>query len=135
MRQPIAILICLSLLTTSCASAGGPRVQAAPQPSTAGSAAIAEYVQRLAPGSRVRVDLADGTSLRGTLMKTSADAVVVQKHTRLPEPPIEMPMTQIMRVSVEGGSGTSTAKAVAIGITVGVASFFTILAIVAAALD
>ena len=136
MRRLLSILICCSLVIpgAGCASAGGPRLQAAPQ-SAAATATIAEFVQRLAPGSRVRVDLTDGTSLNGTLMKASADAVVVQKRTRVAEPPIEIPMAQVARVTVDNGSGTSTAKAVAIGITVGVASFFTILAIIAASLD
>src|SRR5262245_49804362 len=118
MRQLLAILICIALVTptTGCASAAGPRLQAAAQPTAASAATIAEFAQRLTPGTRVRVDLTSGKSLRGTLMKTSPDSIVVQQHTRLPEPPIETPMSQVARVTVETGSGTSTAKAVAIGV-------------------
>jgi hypothetical protein len=90
-------------------------------------------VQRLPAGSRVRVERVDGSTLHGTLMKAAADAIVVQKNTRVPEAPVEVPMDQIARVTIENGGGASTGKAVAIGIASGVGAFFAILAIAFAA--
>jgi hypothetical protein len=101
-------------------------------PSVVNTSSMADYVQRLPVGSRVRVERTDGTSLRGTLMKSTADAIVVQKNTRIPEPPIEIPVAQLARVTIDGGSA-STAKAVGIGIASGVGAFFAILAIAFAA--
>jgi hypothetical protein len=95
-------------------------------------AAMADYVQRLPAGSKVRVERTDGLTLRGTLMKATPDAIVVQTNTRVPEPPVELPLTSLARVTVETGGGTSTAKAIGIGIASGVGAFFGILAILAA---
>jgi hypothetical protein len=121
------------MLTTGCASASGPRVPVAqPAANPAATAAIAEYVQRLPPGSHVRLDRADGTLLKGTLLKATADAVIVQKHTRVPEPPIEVPMAQVARVTLDD-TGSSVGRSIGIGIAAGLGVFFGILAIIAAA--
>jgi hypothetical protein len=136
MRRVIAMGVVLAMLTTGCASAGGPRrtttvATTMVQPGVVGTAAMADYVQHLPAGSRVRVERTDGTAVRGMLMKASADVVVVQKNTRVPEPPIEVPLGQLARVTVENG-GSSTGKAIAIGIASGVGAFFGALAILAA---
>jgi hypothetical protein len=131
MRKTIATVLMLAMVTTGCASAAGPRMAVARQPGVVSTSSMADYVQRLPAGSRVRVERIDGTSLRGTLMKAAADVIVVQKNTRVPEPPIEIPVGQLARVTIDGGS--STAKAVAIGIASGVGAFFAIIAIAFAA--
>jgi hypothetical protein len=104
-----------------------------PAPSPVDTTSMADYVGRLQAGSKVRVERTDGATLHGTLMKAAPDAIVVQKNTRIPEAPVQIPLAQIARVTVENGSGTSTAKAVAIGIASGVGAFFAILAIAFAA--
>lgn len=136
MRRLLSILICTALITpaTGCASAGRTAVTTAPQRPVVDTTSMAEYVQRLPPGSKVRVERTDGTSLRGTLMKAGPDAIVVQANTRIPEPPIEIPIAQLARVTLNGG-GTSTGKAIAIGIASGVGAFFAIVAIVAATIS
>ncbi len=136
MRQLLAVLTCVSLIisTTGCASASDTRVAMAPQAGAANKSTMADYVQRLQVGSKVRVERTDGTSLRGTLMRASAESIVVQKNTRVPEPPLEVPVAQIARLTLEGG-GMSTGKAVGIGVAAGVGAFFAIIAIIAAAWD
>jgi len=129
----IAVVLALTLAGTGCASASGPRVTTGPQPGSVEVAAMAEYAQKLQVGSKVRLDRADGTTLRGTLMKATATSVVVQKNTRIAEPIVEVPMAQVVRLTPEGGNGASTAKAVGIGIASGVGAFFAILAIAFAA--
>jgi len=133
MRKLMAMVLALAMVTTGCASAAGPRVAIARQPAAAATVSMSEYVQRLQTGSRVKVERTDGSSLRGTLMKAGADAIVVQKNTRVPEPPIEIPVAQIARVTID--AGTSTGKAVGIGIASGVGAFFAILAILAATIE
>jgi len=135
MRRMTALLLSAAMITTGCASTGGARFAAAPQPAVVDSTAMADYVQRLPAGSKVRVERTDGASLRGTLMKTGGDAIVVQKNTRLPEPPVAVPIAEIARVTLDGGHGTTTAKAVAIGIASGVGAFFAVLAIAFATVD
>lgn len=133
LRQILALALCGALAGTGCASASGPRIAQAPQTPQAPQAdnsALADYVQRLAAGSKVRVERTDGTSLRGTLMKATPQAILVQKNTRVPETPVEVPLSQVSRVTLNTGS--SVGKTVAIGVGTGVASFFGILAILAA---
>jgi len=134
MRRVLATILCAAMVTTGCASAGRAPVTTAPQASVVDTQAMADYVQRLPAGSKVRVERTDGTSLRGTLMKATAGTIVVQKNTRVPEPPVEVPVAQLARVTLNNG-GTSTGKAVAIGIASGVGAFFAILAIAFATVD
>ncbi len=133
MKQVIALIVCAAMLISGCAAAThGPMTTPAAPPSTA---TMADYVQRIAAGSKVRVERTDGGSLKGTLMKATPDAITVQRNSRLPEPPIDIPIASIARVTLETGGGTSTGKAIAIGIASGVGVFLGILAILAASLD
>jgi len=134
MRRLLAVMVSAAMVTTGCASAGGPRMSTTMvQPGVVSTAAMAEYVGKLPVGSKVRVERTDGAVLRGTLMKATADTIVVQKNTRVAESPVDVPLAQVARVTLEGGGGSSTAKAVAIGIVSGVGAFFAILAIAFAA--
>jgi hypothetical protein len=103
-------------------------------PAVVDRAAMADYVQRLPAGSKVRVERTDGTSFRGTLMKATGEGILVQKNTRIAEPPVDVPLAQIARVTVDGG-GSSTGKTIAIGIASGVGIFFAIIAILAATIS
>lgn len=136
MRKFIAVLACSSLITTACASAGRTPVTATTlQPSVVDRTTMTDYVQRLPMGSRVRVERTDGSTLRGTLMQSSSEAIVVQKSTRIPEAPVSIAITELARVTTENGNGIGAGKAVAIGIASGVGAFFAILAIAFAAGD
>jgi len=132
MRQLLAILTSITLITPSagCASAGATRTSMQPQPNVVDATAMADYVQRLPAGSTVRVERTDGTSVRGTLMRATGAVVVVQKNTRIPEPPVEVPMAQVARVTLNG-NGMGTGKAIGIGIASGAGAFLAILGIFA----
>jgi len=135
MKKVLTLVLCLATATVGCSSASGGRVPVQ-MPTVSDTSAMADFVQKLSPGSRVRVDRTDGHSMKGTLMRATAQAITVQAHTRVPEPPLEIPLNTVTRVSLEGnGGGTSTARAVGIGIAAGLGAFFGILAIVAASLD
>jgi len=142
MKRMLAIVLCVSLGTSACASAGGPRYVTAPAPAASQSgspvvdpAVMSDFVQRIPAGSRVKVERAKGDTIRGTILKTTPDALVVQRNTRVPETPVEVPYSTIARVTLEDGRGSSVAKAVGIGVASGVGSFFAILAIFAASWD
>jgi hypothetical protein len=131
-RKTVAALVCAALMTTGCASASGPRVEQAPAaPNVQDRAVLAEYVQRLAAGSRVRVERTNGDSLRGTLMKATPDVIVVQKNSRVPEAPVEVPLSDVTRVTLDTTS-SSLGKHIAIGVGSGVAATFGVLLILAA---
>ncbi|MEO6236133.1 MAG: hypothetical protein ABIQ52_03990 [Vicinamibacterales bacterium] len=133
-RQVTALGLCAVMMITGCASASGSRVAQPSAPQIQDRAVLAEYVQRLAPGSKVRVERGGGESLRGTLMKATADAIVVQKNTRVPEPPIEIPLSDVSRVTLDSG-GASVGRNIAIGIGSGVAATFGVLLLLAALLN
>jgi hypothetical protein len=131
-RQTVAAFVCAALVTTGCASASGPRMAQGPAaPNVQDRAVLAEYVQRLPAGSRVRVERASGESLRGTLMKATPDSIVVQKNTRLPEAPVDVPLSDVTRVTLDATS-SSLGKHIAIGVGSGVAATFGVLLILAA---
>jgi hypothetical protein len=134
LKQTLALVLCVAIATAGCASASSGQAPAtAPVPAKTDTATMADYVQRLPAGSRVRVDRTSGHSVKGTLMRASADAITVQANTRVPEAPIEIPIGEVTRVALDRGS--STAKAVGIGVAVGVGTFFGILAILAASFE
>ena len=131
-RKIVASLVCAAMLTTGCASAGGPRIPpASPAPNAHDNAILGEYLQRLPAGSRIRIERRDGGSFRGTLMKATPDAIVVQKNTRVPEPPLEVPLSDVSRVTLESNTA-SLGRNIAIGIGSGVAATFGILFLLAA---
>lgn len=137
-RQLIALTVCAALVT-GCATAGRPRLvldnqtmptaQAAPP----GRDVLAEYVRKLPPGTKVRVDRAGARAVKGTLMKATDVAIVVQPRTRVPEPPIEIPLTDVLAVTPEGSNGV--AKAIGIGAAAGAAAALGVILILIAALS
>ena len=129
-RQITAVLLCVALAATGCASTSGPRVaqhSAAPLD----RALLAEYAQRIPTGSKVRVERTTGGTLRGTLLKTGADQVTLQRNTRIPEPPVDIPFGTITRMTVESG-GNSTGKTVAVAVGTGIGATFGVLLLLAA---
>jgi hypothetical protein len=124
MKKSIAALLCAVLLCSGCASRSGALVAAGPGTPTraADPALMASYLTHLAIGSRVRVSVADGHGIKGTLMKADSTGIVVQPRTRIPEPPLAIPLDRI--VSVELDKNGSVGRTVGIGIASGAAGVF-----------
>jgi hypothetical protein len=135
-RQIIALAVCAALVS-GCATAGGARMtvtpldQAAAPRSASDQAVLSEYVQRLQPGIRVRVDRVNAKAVKGTLLKASATAVVIQPRTRVPEPPVEIPLAEVLAVTPEGSNGIG--KAIGIGAAAGAAAALGVILILIAA--
>lgn len=128
-RQMIAIVLCGSLAAGGCASASGPRITQDPT-APIDRGVLADYVQRLPAGSRIRVERTAGGTLRGTLLKSGPDSLTIQRNTRVPETPIDIPFGTITRVTLETGS--STGRTVGIAIATGVGATFGVLLLLAA---
>jgi hypothetical protein len=92
---------------------------------------MANYVRQLPLGSRVRMTLADGRVLHGTLMKVDADPIVVQKKTRIPEAPLQIAIKDVQAVELESKSG-GPGKTIAMGAAAGVLSALGVLLVLAA---
>ena len=134
-ERALVLLLCSALAAPGCASTRATGVTVAPTAANGHTdqAVLAEYVQSLPLGSPIRLDLADGNSLRGTLMKTTNQNLVVQPRTRVPEPPVEIAFSNVVRVTVETPGGNNIAKAIGVGAAAGagaaLAVFFIIVAI------
>jgi hypothetical protein len=128
MRRCLALLTCASLLVSGCATAGAPRVQAPASP--ADRSLLAGYVRQLPVGARVRVDLSDGTVVKGTLMQASEASIVVQRRTRIPEPPDTLGLDRVTAVQLEPNGGPG--RAIAIGAAAGAAAALGVFLILAA---
>ena len=134
-RQIIAMVLCAALVTTGCASAGGARGSVAPATPVVKPEVMADFAQRLPAGSRVKVETSNGRVIRGTLLKADAQALTVQRNTRIPEAPVDVAVETIVRVTLDERRGMSTAKAVGIGVASGAATFFGILLVLFATFD
>jgi hypothetical protein len=132
-KQIIAVMLSVSMVTAGCTAvrAQGSRVSSQP-PVTSGADAdlMAHYVRQLPLGSRVRVALADGTVIHGTLMKADADPIVVQRRTRIPERPLEIAIKNVRALEPEKNG--SAGRAIAIGAAAGAGAALGVLMILAA---
>ena len=128
MKRFLALLLSVLLAAPGCATtlARQSRVDGTrTNPPASDPALMADYIRQLPVGSRVRVTMANGKVIRATLMKRDADPIVVQRRTRIPEPPFEIPVPDILAVELDtpnGGVGRNIAvgAAAAAGVTLGV---------------
>ena len=128
MRKLLALLVCASLAAQGCASSGPPRVNT---PAASGDRGLlVDYVKRLPVGSRVKVSLSDGHTLKGTLMQASDSAIVVQRRTRIPEPPDSVAIERIAAVELESGGGAG--RSIWIGFAAGAGGAVAVLLVLAA---
>ena len=127
-KTTAAILTAVLFLDSSQAVCGQVQASGARQtPNLAG-----EFVSRLPVGTSIRLKLADGARLTGTLMGVEDDAIIVKRRTRVPEPPIRLTLNQIVDADVQRGSGIG--KTIAIGAAVGAGATFGVLLLLAAIL-
>ena len=133
MKRLIALGLIVITASSGCAATGArAQVSTLPQaPSSADAALMASYVSHLPLGSRVRVSLADGTTIRGILMKADADPIVVQKRTRIPEPPLHIALRDVTALELEAKTG-GAGRAIAMGAAAGAASALGVLMLLVA---
>ncbi len=129
-KPAVALLLCCTLLT-GCAGNRMPVTQ----PGPGSNAAVVEYVRQLPLGTNVRVDRAGDRTVRGTLLKVGDQTLVVQPRTRVAVPPIEVPLSDVTRVTVDTNGGNSLAKAIGAGIAAGAGAAAAVILILIAALD
>jgi hypothetical protein len=92
------------------------------------------FAAKLPVGSRVRVELADGSSVTGTLMVVEDEALVVKPRTRLPEPARRFPFSTIASIEPQR-NGLGPANAILIGVVTGAATFFGLFILAITALN
>jgi hypothetical protein len=131
MKRVVALLVCSALATPGCATTGVAAPRAA-DPQAADRTVLAEYVQRLPPGAAVRVERTKGRTLRGTLMKATAQSLIIQPRTRVPEPPVEVPLTDVLSVTPESQNGSNLGKAIGVGAAAGAGAALAVFLIILA---
>ena len=133
MRRAIAVLISLTLLAPGCAtvraSSSSSRGHQA-NPSRPDRTLLTAYVKQLPVGSRVRASLIGGGTVRGTLMRAADEGIVVQRRTRIPVPPTDIPIETISAVELDAASGLG--KAVGIGAAAGAGAALGVFLLIAA---
>jgi hypothetical protein len=92
------------------------------------------FAAKLPVGSRVRVELADGSSVSGTLMVVEDEALIVKPRTRLPEPARRFPFSTIASIEPQR-NGIGPANAILIGVVTGAAAFFGLFILAVTALN
>jgi hypothetical protein len=137
MKKLIAAALCVALAAPGCVASQGARVQTAPAApvTTADRQILADFVERLDLGTRVKVTVTGNRTLRGTLVKRTADALVLQPRARVPEPLVEIRYTDLLAIEPETRTNGGTTKAIAIGVAVGVGAVVGTLFILAALLS
>jgi hypothetical protein len=132
MSRTIATMLCFSLLCSGCATAGGGRLTTTPAAGLqlADPALVASYVKQLPIGSRVRVGLTGGRTIKGTLMKSDDDQIVVQPRARIPEPPLRIAMDRVVAVELE--TKNNLGKTIGIGFAAGLGGTLAVFLVLAA---
>jgi hypothetical protein len=134
MKRFIASLLCVLLAAPGCA-AGTARVQTIPSVpvSAADPGVIGDFARQIPVGSRIKATLPGNHVIRGTLLKRTDQAIVIQPRARIAEPPVEVAFANLVALEQEQPS-SGTGRAVAIGVGVGVGASLLFLMILAAAL-
>ena len=138
--QLLALLLATTLVMPGCAtgrmaSSDPIPIQTQARPAvTADTEVWRRFASQLPVGSRVRVELIDGTRVTGTLMVVEDEALIVKPKTRLPEPARRLPFTDIGSIEPQR-NGIGVANAVLIGVVTGAASFFGLFILAVTALD
>jgi hypothetical protein len=136
-QHMMAVMLCATTAAAGCASTGATRsasASAGPQASV-GRSVMAEYVQKLPPGTPVRVSRSHAHTVRGTLMKATDQSVFVQPKTRIAEPMVEIPLDDVLGVTPEHPGGKSIGRAIGAGAAAGAAATVTILLILLASVS
>ena len=128
MKRLLSVVLAVLIALPGCASVSSQQrrdIQPAAKRPVVDPMLMSDYIRQLPIGSRVRVTRTDGKSMRATLIKHDTDPIVVQRRTRLPEAPIDIPVGEILAVELDtpnGGIGRQVAigAAAAAGVTLGV---------------
>lgn len=130
MKKLMVLMLCAALATPGCATVNSATGAVA---SPARDATVmAGYARSIPVGSPVRVGLASGRSLSGTLLGVGDAALTVQPRGRRPEPPRQVPMADVVSIEVRRPSGVG--KVIAIGAAAGAAATLGVLLVLYAAL-
>jgi hypothetical protein len=132
MKRLMAMILGVVMIAPGCA-AKTRYTQATPVPIPGAGRDVtlmAQFVRQLPVGSRVKITRTDGSVLRGTLMRRDTDPIVLQQRTRLPEPPVEVAISEI--ATLEPQNGGTAGRAIAIGAAAGAGAALGVMLLIVA---
>jgi hypothetical protein len=121
MKRITVLALCLGLALPGCVTAGPRRTQTGTMLTTSmpqERAVLSDYARQLPIGTRVRAVATDNRRVRGTLVKRTESAILIQPRARVAEPFVEIPFDQLVSLEQEVPS-SGTGKAVAAGMAAG----------------
>jgi len=119
-QHAVALILCTAITTAGCATTRMTgTTPASPDQGAANRDVLAEYVQKLAPGTEVRVARANGHTVRGRLIKGTDRSVFIQPKTRIAEPLVEIPLSEVLQVTPERHGGSGIGRAIGAGAAAG----------------
>lgn len=83
------------------------------------NSAWSAVAEALGPGTFVAVRTKDGTRIKGTLIKSSQDGILLQPRTRIPVPPREVAFSAIESLERTGKPKMSPGVKVVLGVGIG----------------
>jgi hypothetical protein len=126
MRQTVALLL-------TCVLAAASPLGAAAQQTVAldlEAAAMKDMARAIPVGSRIKVQLTAGRRLSATLLTVSDAGIMVKRHSRVPEPALQIRFDELARLERDDhGGGISVAKAIGIGLSAGAGAILSLFAI------
>jgi hypothetical protein len=93
------------------------------------TAAMRQVAAAIPLGTRVKVQTRSGRRLTATMLGVEADAIVVKRDARVPEPAVTIPFSEVAQLQRDRKSGFNLAKAIGIGIAAGAGAILTMFAI------
>ena len=116
-RSAMAVVLAALVASSGCASAGARTRAGFPGLQPEERRLTATYVRQIPVGSRIRLRHATLGVVKGVLVQGDADPVVIQRRTRIPEPPLQVPLSEIVALELDTSSGAG--RAAAIGLATG----------------
>jgi hypothetical protein len=87
-------------------------------------------------GSRVQLHTTHGKRMTATLISVTDEALVLKKHTRLPEPAMVVRYDEVATLERhEGSDGMSVGKAIGVGLAAGAGAILTLFVIMLGVAD
>lgn len=134
MRGMLVVLLSMLLALPGCTAARTDAALASPRPAgrQPDPVLVAEYMRRIPVGSRVRIRLSGGEVIRATLLSGDADPAVLQRRTRVPEPPFTIPLRDVLAIELD--TNGSIGRTIAIAAAAGAGATLGVLLVLAALL-
>jgi hypothetical protein len=130
--RAIAIVLITSIFAIGIPGANAQQRSSAGAQSTRAEEADAwrKVAETIPLGSKVKVQIADGKRVNGTLMRVDGDAIMLKRNTRRPEPAYTVPFTEMAKLERDqANGGMHIARAIGVGLAAGAGVFFSLVLI------